>query len=188
VAGVVTSGVLDVEPDTLDGETITILFSDIESSTERATAMGDAAWFELLEVHNAIIRTAVARFGGREVKSIGDGFMLVFPSVRRALRFATAVQQQVEAPDGPDLRIRMGIHTGETIIDASGDLFGRHVNLAARVANLAAGGEIMASLVVLEIAAGRDDAIFGEPSQTELKGFAELQTVYQVHWSEDAAR
>ena len=91
MAGVVTSGVLDVEPDTLDGGTITILFSDIESSTERATAMGDAAWFELLEVHNAVIRTAVARFGGREVKSIGDGFMLVLPSVRRALRFATAV-------------------------------------------------------------------------------------------------
>lgn len=184
VAGVVTSSVLDVEPDSLDGETVTILFSDIESSTERATAMGDAAWFELLEAHNAIIRTELARFGGREVKSIGDGFMLVFPSVRRSLRFATEVQKKVEAPNGPDLRIRMGIHTGETIIDAAGDLFGRHVNLAARVANLAEGGEIMASLVVREIAAGRDDAVFGEPSQAELKGFAELQTVYQVHWDQ----
>ena len=187
VANMVTSGLIDAEANSLEGETITIVFSDIEASTERATAMGDAAWFALLEEHNVIIRTELARFGGREVKSIGDGFMLVFPSVRRALRFTTSAQERVEAPEGPDLRIRMGIHTGETIIDASGDLFGRHVNLAARVTNLAAGGQILASMVVREIAAGRDDALFGEASQAELKGFAEFQTIYEVLWSEEAS-
>jgi len=124
VANMVTSGLIDAEANSLEGETITIVFSDIEASTERATAMGDAAWFALLEEHNVIIRTELARFGGREVKSIGDGFMLVFPSVRRALRFTTSAQERVEAPEGPDLRIRMGIHTGETIRRVPDDLRG----------------------------------------------------------------
>lgn len=182
VAEVVRSSVIEVEDSPLDGDTITIVFSDIESSTERATAMGDEAWFELLEAHNVIVRDELHRCGGREVKSIGDGFMMVFHSVRRALRFATGVQHRVEGPNGPDLRIRMGLHTGEAVVDATGDLFGRHVNLAARVANLAIGGQVLASLVVREIAAGREDARFGEPALVDLKGFAELQTVYEVFW------
>ena len=185
VADVVSSGIIDVEQTSLEGDTITIVFSDIESSTERATAMGDEPCFALLESHNVLVRGALHRFGGREVKSIGDGFMMVFPSVRRALRFVTDVQRRVEGPDGPDLRIRMGLHTGEAVVDASGDLFGRHVNLAARVANLACGGQVLASLVVREIAAGRDDLLFGRPAQVELKGFAELQTVYEVLWDMD---
>lgn len=182
IAEAVADAPLDVETDSLADSTITIVFSDIESSTERATAMGDAAWFELLEEHNRIIRGELTTYGGREVKSIGDGFMLVFPSVSRALRFVTAVQRLVESPDGPDLRVRMGLHTGEAIADASGDLFGRHINLAARVANLADGGQILASLVVREIAAGREDAVFGEPASVELKGFADRETVFEVDW------
>jgi adenylate cyclase len=166
----------------LAGDTVTIVFSDIESSTERATSMVDEAWYALLEEHNRIIRTELDFFGGREVKSISDGFMLAFPSVQRAIRFAVSVQQLVEAEDGPDLRVRMGLHTGEAISDAEGDLFGRHVNLTARVANLASGGQILASLVVREIAAGRDDALFGAPAKVELKGFAHLQTVYEIAW------
>lgn len=184
VADLVSSGVLDSHPQFDDGETVTIVFSDIESSTEWATAMGDAAWFALLEEHNALFREELQRFRGQEIKSIGDGFMLTFSSVRRALRFAASVQRRVESDDGPNLRVRMGLHTGEAIVDGSGDLFGRHVNLAARVANLAAGGEIYASLVVREIASGRDDVVFGPPSSVELKGFAELQTVYEVNWRE----
>lgn len=186
VADMVSSGILDIQPEIDDGETITIVFSDIESSTERATAMGDAAWFELLEEHNSLFREELRRFRGQEIKSIGDGFMLTFPSVRRALRFAAGVQRRVEAEDGPDLRVRMGMHTGEAIADGTGDLFGRHVNLAARVANLAAGGEIYTSLVVREIASGRDDVVFGPASAVELKGFAELQTVYEVDWRESS--
>ena len=182
LAEAVSSRSPEVETGSLADETITVVFSDIESSTERATEMGDAAWFALLEDHNRIIRSSVCTFGGREVKSIGDGFMLAFPSVSRALRFVTSVQRQVEDPAGPDLRVRMGLHTGEAIEDATGDLFGRHINLAARVANLADGGQILASLVVREIASGRDDAVFGEPARVELKGFAELQTVFEVDW------
>jgi adenylate cyclase len=179
----VTSRTEDEPDGSLTGDTMTIVFSDIEGSTERATAMGDEDWYSLLEEHNRIVRSALGEVGGREVKSIGDGFMMVFPSVRRALRFAVEVQRRVEAPDGPDLRVRVGLHTGEAIHDADGDLFGRHVNLAARVANLAGGGQIVASLVSREIAAGRDDVTFGEPQQVELKGFTEPQIVYEVLWA-----
>jgi adenylate cyclase len=182
VAEMVSSGVIGVGPEILDGRTTTIVFSDIESSTERATSMGDQSWFDLLERHNEIFRAELQRCGGHEVKSVGDGFMLTFDSVRGALRFTSAVQHKFEAADGPDLRVRMGLHTGEAIADTSGDLFGRHVNLAARVANLALGGQVMASLVVHEIAAGRDDVIFGPGSEVALKGFADLQTVYEVLW------
>jgi adenylate cyclase len=69
----------------------------------------------------------------------------------------------------------MGLQTGEAIVDAYSDLFGRHVNLAARVANLADRGQIVASLVTREIAAGRDETAFAEPQRVELKGFAEPQ-------------
>ncbi|MCP4227463.1 MAG: adenylate/guanylate cyclase domain-containing protein [Actinomycetia bacterium] len=113
---------------------------------------------------------------------MGDGFMMTFPSVAKALRFTITVQEQVMDDDGPDVRVRMGLHTGEAISDITGDLFGRHVNMAARVANLAEGGQIMASLVVHEIAAGQDDIRFGEPSLAELKGFPEPQTVYEELW------
>jgi class 3 adenylate cyclase len=182
IADTITTDLGSLGRDVFDGETISIVFSDIEASTRRATELGDRAWFRLLERHNQIFRRELARCGGREVKSIGDGFMLTFPSVRRALRFATRVQQHVEADEGPDLRVRMGIHTGEAIVDTSGDLFGRHVNLAARVANVAGGGQILASLVVHEIAAGRDDVAFGQPELATFEGFDEPQTVYEVLW------
>ncbi len=170
------------ESQTQSGGTITMVFSDIESSTERAAELRDTAWFALLDEHNRLFRSELHSWGGEEVKSMGDGFMMTFPSVAKALRFTITVQEQVMDDDGPDLRVRMGLHTGEAISDITGDLFGRHVNMAARVANLAEGGQIMASLVVHEIAAGQDDIRFGEPILAELKGFAEPQTVYEVLW------
>ncbi|MDH3678627.1 MAG: adenylate/guanylate cyclase domain-containing protein [Acidimicrobiia bacterium] len=166
----------------LGAPTITMVFSDIESSTERAAEMGDTAWFALLDEHNQLFRSELQKWGGTEVKSMGDGFMLTFPNVRRAVRFATAIQRRVEGDDGPDVKVRMGVHTGEAIPDITGDLFGRHVNLAARVANLAAGGQILASLVVHEIAKGQDDVHFSEPFLAELKGFSEPQTLYELLW------
>ncbi len=169
----------------LDAGTITILFSDIESSTERVSAIGDTAWFEL---HNRTFREELAKFAGREIKSQGDGFMLTFPSVRRAISFATAVQQRLAAHEAADperaVRVRMGLHTGEVITDASGDLFGRHVNKAARIANLAGGGQILVSGTVREIAAGNRDVEFGNGVEVELKGLDGMHVVHEVFWHE----
>ncbi len=169
-----------------DAGTLTILFSDIESSTERVSRIGDAAWFELLELHNRVFREELAEVGGREIKSQGDGFMLTFPSVRRALSFATAVQRALADHSAADpdraIRVRMGLHTGEVITDSSGDLFGRHVNKAARIANLAGGGQILASGTVREIASGDRDVEFAAGVEVELKGLDGTHVVHEVVW------
>jgi class 3 adenylate cyclase len=169
-----------------DDGTITILFSDIEAHTEAVSRLGDAAWFEVLGEHNRVFRDELARVAGREIKSQGDGFMLTFSSVRRALRFATAVQRRLaeRADADPDraVRVRMGLHTGEVITDATGDVFGRHVNKAARVANLAVGGQVLVSQTVREIAAGDHGVEFGEATVVELKGLDGTHVVHELLW------
>jgi class 3 adenylate cyclase len=170
----------------VDAGTVTILFSDIESSTERVSRIGDVAWFELLELHNRVFREELTKTGGREIKSQGDGFMLTFPSVRRAVAFAVAVQRRLVAHEQADpdraVRVRIGVHTGEVITDASGDMFGRHVNKAARVANLAGGGQILVSGTVREIASGDHDVEFGDGVEVELKGLDGTHVVHEVFW------
>lgn len=170
---------------TLEGETVTILFSDIESSTERASALGDAAWFEVLDGHNLLMREELARSSGYEVKTQGDGFMITFSSVRRALRFAIAVQRRLPSLGDDPLRVRMGLHTGEAIYDTTGDLFGRHVNKAARVAGLASGGQVLASATVREIAQGADEFRFAEGVGVELKGLSGTHVVHAVELESD---
>ena len=173
-------------PEASDGGTVTILFSDIESSTQLATSLGDDAWFKVLAAHNRVVRMHLARFGGYEVKSQGDGFMLTFPSARRAVRFAIATQRELDVASqqagGPTVRVRMGLHTGEAIVDDTGDLFGRHVIIASRIANLATGGEVLVSSLVKEIVAARGDIVFGPGREVELKGIAGTYGVHALDW------
>jgi adenylate cyclase len=165
--------------------TITIVFSDIESSTERATALGDTAWMQVLNRHNEIVRRNLRRWSGHEVKNQGDGFMLTFPGARRALRCMIATQQELteseRLDEGGSVRIRVGVHTGE-VISAGDDIFGRHVMIAARVAALAAGREILVSSIVHEIASARGDLEFGEPRVVTLKGIEGEHVVYPLVW------
>jgi class 3 adenylate cyclase len=167
--------------------TITIVFSDIESSTERATALGDTAWMRVLNRHNEIVRRNVRRWSGREVKNQGDGFMLTFPGARRALRCMIAVQQELTASELEDqegsVRIRVGVHTGE-VISAGDDIFGRHVMMAARVAGHALGREILVSSLVYEIASARGDLHFGSPRTVALKGIEGEHVVYPLEWED----
>jgi class 3 adenylate cyclase len=165
--------------------TVTIVFSDIESSTEMATRLGDAAWIALLNTHNSIIRRSLERWRGTEVKNQGDGFMLTFPSARRALCCMAEIQQDLTAfdRDHPDqsIRIRVGVHTGEVVVD-DGDIFGKHVIIASRVANLAVGGEILASSIAWDISSARGDLEFGEPRTVVLKGIEGEWTVHPLKW------
>lgn len=173
-------------PDEFEG-TITIVFSDIESSTERATSMGDTAWMKVLNRHNSIIRRRLQEFRGKEVKNQGDGFMLTFAGVHRALRCMIAIQQDLEEDcrENPAdaVRIRVGMHTGEVIVE-SGDIFGKHVMMAARVGGAALGGEILVSALVREIASARGDIAFGEPRQVTFKGIEGEHLVYPVLWEQ----
>jgi adenylate cyclase len=167
--------------------TVTIVFSDIESSTARAEQLGDEDWFSLLSKHNSIVRTQVRIFGGTEIKAQGDGFMLTFPSARSAVQCMVAVQQDLAAHNDakPDERVmvRVGLHTGEAIADNDGDLFGKHVIVAARVANEAVGGEILVSSLVHEIIEARGDIEFGESRASELKGLTGIHTMFPIRWS-----
>lgn len=186
VASTVDGRTADVANLRGDGHTVTVVFSDIEGSTEQALRLGDERWFEVLGVHNELIRERLAEFGGTEVKSQGDGFMLTFPSARRAVRFAVAVQKALDEHAweevGDRVRVRIGMHTGEAIVDDEGDLFGKHIIVAARVANHAEGAEILVSSVVREIVSSRDDISFGDARTVDLKGIADDYVVHPVTW------
>lgn len=185
VARAVEAAPLPMQAIEHDSGTITIVFSDIESSTQRATSMGDSAWMKVLTAHNEIIQRHVAKWQGTVVKNQGDGFMLTFGGARRALRAMIEVQQELEqfAADNPErgVRVRVGVHTGE-VISEDGDIFGKHVMQAARVGGLADGGEILVSSIVREIAAARGDLQFGEPRTAALKGIEGEHVVYPLLW------
>ena len=123
-----------MEPDV---GTVTLVFCDIENSTTRAVELGDAQWIHVIENHNTIVRRMVARHAGTEVKAQGDGFMLRFKSARSAIACMVDVQRALAAHATAQpleaIRVRTGIHTGEVIVGDDGDLYGRHVIMAARL-------------------------------------------------------
>ncbi|MDG1086197.1 MAG: adenylate/guanylate cyclase domain-containing protein [Acidimicrobiales bacterium] len=166
-------------------DTVTIMFSDIESSTEHALRSGDHRWYEILTWHNQLVEQQVAAHAGFIVKNQGDGFMITFNSARRAIICASEIQQALHRQAVADpvnaVRIRIGMHTGEAIRQDSGDLFGRHVIIAARVGAMAEGGQILVSSIVREIASARGDLHFGHGELVELKGVGD-QMVYPVLW------
>ncbi len=107
----------------------TLLFTDIEASSALTERLGDRTWTDLLGVHNALVRTEVARHGGREVESSGDGFLLAFPGEQAGLDCAETIQRAFEewARTGPLwIRIRIGVHTGE-VVEQDGDVLGVEV-------------------------------------------------------------
>jgi class 3 adenylate cyclase len=189
LASTMTSDDVRAAQGSADQGTVTIVFSDIESSTRRIVELGDQAWLDVLGLHNRIVRSHLGRFNGTEIKNQGDGFMLSFPGARLALQCMIAVQQELAAHERTDparaVRIRVGVHTGEVLVE-EGDLFGTHVVIAARVANLADGGEILVSALTREIVAARGDVVFGEPRVVDLKGIG-TQTVHPVDWSRQLA-
>ena len=128
----------------------TVLFTDIVDSTHRAAAMGDAAWRELLDQHDAVVRRRLACFRGVEVVSTGDGFLATFDGPARAVRCALAITAAVRALG---LEVRVGVHTGE--VERRGDnVGGLGVHIGARVASLAGPGEVLVSYTVKGLVAG----------------------------------
>jgi class 3 adenylate cyclase len=163
--------------------TVTMLFTDIEGSTVMNERLGDVRWLELLRLHNALVREQVHEHGGYEVKSRGDGFMIAFPSARRAVQCARAIQREIDArlgehPDGP-LTLRIGLHTGEALRDDA-DFYGKNVVLAARIADQAHGREILVSAVVKQLTESAGDVQFDNERELELDGLAGTHTVYRV--------
>jgi class 3 adenylate cyclase len=165
--------------------TVTILFTDIEGSTALAQRLGDKAYHGLLAEHNRILREQVARHGGHEVKSMGDGFMVAFASAARALACAVAIQKAFAAysQEHPELpiKVRIGVNTGESIQEA-GDYFGTAVTLAARIAAKAQGGQILVSEVARAVGGSLAGVEFRDAGRKQLKGIPGRQRVYEVVW------
>jgi class 3 adenylate cyclase len=164
-----------------DGTT-TVLFSDIEGFSALNDRLGDRDAFEVLKSHNQIVREQLDAFGGFEVKSQGDGFMVAFSSARQAVLCAIAIQKALAAQGGEPVRVRMGLHTGEAIKDAD-DFFGRNVIFAARIADQAEGGEILVSSLVKELTESGGEFEFENGREVALKGLSGTGKVYSVGWS-----
>jgi class 3 adenylate cyclase len=136
-----------VEPDRV---VLTVLFTDIVGSTERAAELGDRRWRRLLAEHDAVVRANLARFRGREVETTGDGFLTTFDGPARAIRAAAATRDEL-AERG--LQIRVGLHTGECELDGD-HIRGIAVHIAARVLGCAGAAEILCSRTVKDLVAG----------------------------------
>ena len=165
--------------------TLTILFSDVVGSTALFDELGDLRAQAILAEHNAIVRHHVAIQRGVEIKSTGDGFMVVFSSARRALLCAIGIQRALaanaEREGSPAVRVRMGLHVGEPI-NLSTDLSGKAVIVAARIASIAGGGEILVSSTLRELTESAGDLLFREAGEVELKGLSGTFHLYRAIW------
>ena len=143
----------------------TVMFTDIVGSTERAAELGDRRWRDLLERHDALVRRQLALHRGREVKTMGDGFLAIFDGPTRAIRCACAIRDELS---GIGIEVRAGIHTGEVELIGD-DVGGMAVNIGARISALAAGGEVRVSSTVKELVVG-SGLEFAERGAHTLKG------------------
>jgi len=145
--------------------------------------LGDHAWLELVQRHNAVIRDTTAAQGGTVVETQGDGSMLAFSSARRAVACAKAIQREIAAAfadASPPIRVRIGVHTGDALHEAD-HFFGTTVNYAARVAGHALGGEVLVSNLVHELVAGSGTDIgFWDSRDAELKGLEGTHRLFAV--------
>ena len=166
----------------------TILFTDMESSTALTEKLGDAGAQEVRRAHNDIVRAALTANGGSEIKHTGDGIMASFATASAALECAIAIQRGVAAHkeanvDSP-LGVYVGLNAGEPIAEEN-DLFGTSINLAARICDHAEAGQILASNVVRELAAGKA-FLFADLGETELRGFEDPVKLWELRWEEQA--
>jgi pimeloyl-ACP methyl ester carboxylesterase len=153
----------------------TVLFTDIVDSTRTAAELGDQGWREVLEGHHSAVTDALGRFDGREVKSMGDGFLATFDGPGRAINCARAILDSGE-PLG--IRVRAGLHTGECEVMGD-DIGGMAVNIAARVSALAGPGEVLVSRTVKDLVVG-SGIEFEDRGDHTLKGVPDTWHLHAV--------
>jgi class 3 adenylate cyclase len=153
----------------------TVLFTDIVDSTRTAAELGDQRWRETLDRHDRAVREALARAGGREVKSTGDGFLATFDGPARAIRCAQAIEEACQALG---IRVRAGIHTGECELMGD-DIGGIAVHIAARVSALADADEVLVSRTVKDLVAGSGIQFTDRGTHT-LKGVPDTWRLHAV--------
>jgi class 3 adenylate cyclase len=145
----------------------TVLFTDIVGSTQRAAELGDGRWRQVLAEHHAIVREQIRRFGGREIDTAGDGFLVAFNSAARAVRCAVAVRDHVGRAG---LRVRAGVHAGESE-ESGGKLIGIALHIGSRLLGLARPGEVLVSSTVRDLVTG-SGIEFDDRGEHALKGIS----------------
>ena len=158
-----------------DSVLATVLFTDLVGSTERAAALGDRAWRDLLTRHHADVRAELVRYRGTEVDTAGDGFFCRFDGPARAMACARAI---VDGGKTLDLEVRTGIHTGECQL-VGDKIAGIAVVTGSRISALAAPNEVLVSSTVKDLVAGSSFS-FEERGEHELKGVPGTWRLYAV--------
>src|SRR5438270_4846030 len=163
--------------------TVTIMFTDVEESTRLLSTRGFTASHEIMKAYETIIDEKIAEHAGRRIKGLGDGFMISFGSARHGVECALDIQHAIAdySKRNPErkLRIRIGLNTGE-VVEEAGDIFGAAVNVAARVAGKARGGEILVSDIVRQLVGPTAEMKFAIRGRYKLKGFPDRWRLHQV--------
>jgi class 3 adenylate cyclase len=154
---------------------VTVVFSDVVGSTERAAESGDRRWNDMLEAHRTDVRRLLARHGGTEVDTAGDGFLVAFDSPTSAIRCSLAVSESSRAAG---LEVRIGLHAGEAVRQRD-QVTGLAVHIGARVAAAARANEVLVSQTVrdLVIGSGFD---FAPRGRYQLKGVPGMWELFAV--------
>ena len=167
--------------------TVTILFCDMVDYAGMTERLGDQASRRVLHEHHRMVREAVARYGGQEVSVQGDGFMVAFGGVARALRCAVDIQRAVRAyvpkEGGASIAVHIGVHTGDAVAEGD-DYLGHTVIVASRLADVAGPGEILVSSLSEQLVQGSGEFSFDGHRETRLKGLARVQQSATLAWAE----
>jgi class 3 adenylate cyclase len=159
----------------LDRVLATVLFTDIVDSTAQSAAMGDRAWTDVRAQHDQLVRSSIARFRGREIKTMGDGFLATFDGPARGVRCAQAIVSGTE-PLG--IEVRAGLHTGEVAFEGD-DIAGLGVAIGARVGAKAGASQVLVSQTVKDLVAG-SGLTFEDAGEHDLKGVPDRWHLYRV--------
>jgi class 3 adenylate cyclase len=154
----------------------TMLFTDIVDSTGKAQRRGDAAWRRTVDMHDDVVRSVLMTFGGEEMGTAGDSFLVLFDSAERAIRCTLAL---VAALATIGISIRAGIHSGEVIL-AEEQVRGVAVHISARIVAAAAPGEVHVSAVIRELAEGGRELVFKTGGRHRLKGVEREHELFAV--------
>jgi class 3 adenylate cyclase/tetratricopeptide (TPR) repeat protein len=166
-------------------ETITILFTDLVSSTELLQQAGDDAAQHMFAAHHDLLSASVREHGGHEVKWLGDGLMVTFDAAADALRCAIAMQQHARrATPGARLEIRVGLHTGDALRSGE-DLFGTPVVIARRLCDTADAGQILTTDTLLNLVQDQSSFNFENLGRRVLKGIREQVEVVEVQYEHE---
>jgi class 3 adenylate cyclase len=163
-----------IEPDRV---LATVLFTDIVDSTRQASELGDRRWRALLDQHDEMVRREIGHLRGREIKTLGDGFLATFDGPGRAVRCAMSIVEAMKSFLG--LKVRAGVHTGEIEVQPDGDISGIAVHIAARIAALAEGGQVLVSSTVRDLAAGSNIAFTAQGARA-VKGVDDKIRLFSV--------